>query len=468
MSPRIGIVGAGPGGLSLARLLTEKGYADITVLERQDTVGGKSRTVFHEGIGHELGTCYVGLGYLTTKRWMAEAGISLYALPGQKIQPISGELQDFKSFVEGDTGLFAKARQGSRYLADWLAFHEWDVRGAPDDTPGTNGQLMREEVAQPFGEWLAARELDLVARFSLRSITVMGYGALENVPAVYGLRWNMPSLIASGALTQIAEPTPGWQPLWAHLANQLDVRTSHTITSVQRDGDGYTVHTDHGALAFDHLVITTPLDEATAWFPFDEAERQAYPIGADVLHWHEFVSTIAEVRGFYRDYDTWCSQERVKDAAALAGGYLIGARRTGDKSAVAKVRSATRKDIYVLYQYGDPARSDQEQLALLESELAARGATLGVVLQQGRWKYSPQLTSQAIAGGALGRMESHQGTRNLWLSGATMSHETVDNIVDYNERLVERMLRAFHGQPPSDAEAFDAVAEKFQFSLSDK
>ena len=33
MSPRIGIVGAGPGGLSLARLLTERGYADVTLID---------------------------------------------------------------------------------------------------------------------------------------------------------------------------------------------------------------------------------------------------------------------------------------------------------------------------------------------------------------------------------------------------------------------------------------------------
>jgi hypothetical protein len=65
-------------------------------------------------------------------------------------------------------------------------------------------------------------------------------------------------------------------------------------------------------------------------------------------------------------------------------------------------------------------------------------------------------------------MESRQGTGNLWLTGATMSHETVDNIVDYNERLASRMIRAFRGHPPSNAEAFHSIATQFRFSLSDK
>ena len=78
--PRIGIVGAGPGGISLARLLTEEGHADVTVLERNNRVGGKSLTVHHEGIGHEMGTCYVADGYKRTKKWMKEAGMKEHPL----------------------------------------------------------------------------------------------------------------------------------------------------------------------------------------------------------------------------------------------------------------------------------------------------------------------------------------------------------------------------------------------------
>lgn len=104
-SPRIGIIGAGPGGLSLARLLTERGFADVTLLERASRIGGKSLTVHHEGIGHELGTCYVALGYTTVKRWMAEAGIGEHHLKNQKIRTAGGELLDFKEFVQGSSGI---------------------------------------------------------------------------------------------------------------------------------------------------------------------------------------------------------------------------------------------------------------------------------------------------------------------------------------------------------------------------
>jgi hypothetical protein len=468
MSPRIGIVGAGPGGLSLARLLTERGFADVTVIERADRVGGKSLTVQHQGIGHELGTCYVALGYTTVKKWMEEAGIGEHILPRQKIRSAGGELLEFKDFVEGSAGLLGSGVQVARYTRDWLHFHHWDLRGAPDDAEGTLGCPMREEVAEPFGAWLAKRDLDVLARFALRSMTVMGYGSLDRVPALYGLRWNMPSLLASAVTTHIVEPVPGWLPLWTHVADRLDVRTGHTITSVERGGSGFCVHTDQGDFAFEHLVLTCALDEAAAWFPFDDAERRAFAVDGDSLHWREFVSTLVDASGWYRDADTWCSEERVKDAAAVARGRLIGARRTGDKSPVAQARARSRPDVYVCYQYGDPRLRSDELLGALQADLAAEGATINAVLRRCRWKYSPQLTSEAIRGGAASRMERHQGRGNLWISGATASHEAVDNIVDYNTRLVERMALAFTGVDPSSPETMASIAEQFRFSLDDK
>jgi hypothetical protein len=467
MSPRIGIVGAGPGGLSLARLLTEKGFADVTVIERAGRVGGKSLTVYEQGLGHELGTCYVALGYVLVKEWMKQAGIGEFVLESQKILTEGGDTIDFTTYVEKPDGVFGVVEQSARYLDEWLHFHEWDLRGGPDGTPGTRGRTMREEVSEPLGTWLAARELDLIQRFSVRSMGVMGYGPLDRVPALYGLRWNMPSLMVTGALTLMAEPVPGWLALWQFLAHSLDVRLSCHITSVERAADEYVVHTTQGDLRFDHLVLTGALDEAAAWFPFDDDERLAFAVGSDLLGWHEFVSSLADVSGWYKDGDTWCAEAQVKDSAAVAGGHLVGARRTGDKTPVAQARSTTRPDLYVCYQYGDPARSDDEQIATLRADLAGYGATLNAVLQHCRWKYSPQLTSAAIREGAVARMERRQGKRNLWISGATPAHETVDNIVNYNARLVERMAVAFAGGDPSSEETFGRVADRFRLSFED-
>jgi predicted NAD/FAD-dependent oxidoreductase len=468
-SPRIGIVGAGPGGLSLAKLLTERGFADVTVLERGAHVGGKSSTYHYEGLGHEMGTCYVADGYTTVKKWMEAAGMGIHPLERHNIHDRDGTVMPFEEFVKGGDGLRATIETGAealRYAWLWDRFHAWDMRGCLDDVLDDKDRPWREQVARPFREWLEERGLDGIERFALRTMTVMGYGAMDRVPTVYGLRWNVPSLVLSAVRKSVGEPIPGWQHLWTHLASHLDVRLEHEITAVER-GREFRVQTNSGELVFDHLVLTGALDEATRWFPFDEAERYAWGIEGHV-QWREYVTTLVAAEGWFRDSDTRSFAAHAWDGVATDASQLLVARRTGDKSAAARARSATRRDVYVCYQYGHRERSNQALLEILLADLARDGARSVEVLRQARWKYAPQLSSMAIREGGLARMEHQQGRNRLWVSGATASHEAVDNIVDYNQRLVERMVAAFEGRDPSDPELLDEIADRYRLRFSDK
>ena len=62
---KIGIVGAGPAGIHMALLLKQKGFKNIEILESSDRIGGKSYTIMHRGVPHEMGTCYVAPDYDT-------------------------------------------------------------------------------------------------------------------------------------------------------------------------------------------------------------------------------------------------------------------------------------------------------------------------------------------------------------------------------------------------------------------
>ena len=62
---KIGIVGAGPAGIHMALLLKQKGFKSVEVLESSDRIGGKSYTVMHRNVPHEMGTCYLSPDYDT-------------------------------------------------------------------------------------------------------------------------------------------------------------------------------------------------------------------------------------------------------------------------------------------------------------------------------------------------------------------------------------------------------------------
>ena len=160
-----------------------------------------------------------GSGYTTTREWMKEAGMSTHRLKDPLMHTVEGRTIDFKDYVLGEGG------------------------------------FMRDEV-----------------------------------PALYGLRWNVPSLIWSAVTLNVSEPVPGWQHTWANLASQLDVRLNHTITKVRRENGVYTVVTDRGVLEFDPLVISSPLDEAAGAAHGMELQQGRDNLWITGAQWCDFVS----------------------------------------------------------------------------------------------------------------------------------------------------------------------------------
>lgn len=436
--PSIGIVGAGAGGLSLARILTERGFANVTVLERAQRVGGKSLTYFHEGVPHEMGTCYTTYGYTWVGQWMEEYGIAAQRLPKHTILLEDGSPQDFRDFVLGPNKPKAYLEL-LRYMRRWLGFF---LR----QQLGRDPAAFNEEMALSFGAWLDKHDFQVVKRFAWRTITAMGYGHLYEVPALNGLRWNVPSLLLSAAAIRVDEPIPGYAVMWDNMAWNLDVRLGHDILQIRRGADDIEVETSLGTLHFDHLVLSTAPDELHRFMELREDEAELFA----QFEWGEYVTTLVEVEGWFQDENTWSFAGNLFGAAGERRGRLLVARRTGDKTPVAAARSKVRPDVYVCYQYGGEEVSEAELDAGLVADIEAQGGRIVRTITRNRWKYMPRLKKEAIASGAIWKLAELQGKGNTWYTGAAFSHEAVDNIVDFNMQLADLMehrLRAYDSKP---------------------
>jgi hypothetical protein len=78
---------------------------------------------------------------------------------------------------------------------------------------------------------------------------------------------------------------------------------------------------------------------------------------------------------------------------------------------------------------------------LLQKDMQDRGVTVTNIIYQKAWKYHAEYRPEAIRSGLLPRLEAMQGQNQTWYTGATFSHESINHIVNFNEKLAARMLQ---------------------------
>jgi glycine/D-amino acid oxidase-like deaminating enzyme len=413
----VAIVGGGPAGLTMAALLQEAGVHDVVVFEADSRPGGKCWTIEHEGVLHELGTCYTTIDHHIVNRWMRELGIRQVRLGKQMFEGVP-----FPSYVAGGNRI-AMVAEISRYIGVWFRHHRAFKAGNYSDA-----QLA--EWAMPMRDWLRAKKLPYMERFMERAITTMGYGLIDDITAFQALEWCTPMLFVTGILNELRMPVTGWQDFWDRLSERLDVRLGERVTHIERGQGARRLTTERGEYGFRTLIVATPMDCFAETTELTDVERRI----TDGIHWGTYVITVADVEDWFMKYHT----DGFHDAT-VAGSYgkLLGARRAPD--GVRKARAQAGRDSYLLaQQYFDEAPAGLE--AMLEDGVRTRGGKLGPIIAQRAWRYFPSYRAEAVRAGLMQWMEEVQGVDDVWFTGSSFSHEAVSTISNFNARLLRRMM----------------------------
>lgn len=420
---RIGIIGAGAAGLTVARALVQRGFRHVTVLERDDRVGGKCSTFMHEGRSYELGAIMLTPLYSNVSALIKTFGIKASASASN-------------AFIDVDRRRATLSRPAPRdepwrrLAASCLRLGIESIRYRALREPGLVG--MPPETFVPFGEWAREARITEAARLIIEPLfTAWGYGYLADAPAAYILKY---LTVFSPPFSELLDS--GYQGLWEAVARGLDVRRSVTVQRVRR-AEQVVVETDSGSLTFDALVLTSPLDEALSFLDAtaDEAE-----LGAKIA---------------YTDY---------RVVAASAAGlpdhryvmltkYLDPATR-GEVMCWHKRWKAT--DVYTFYAYGREGASIDETIARVAEAVRRLGGTLTSVHRAQRWRYFPHVSCQDMARGFYERLDEMQGARHTYYAGELLAMGTVETVIGQARDLVDRH---FVPRPSSRADAPRAAAQ---------
>jgi predicted NAD/FAD-binding protein len=408
VSARIGVVGAGASGLALAHALGQTGYRNVTVLEREERVGGKCSTFFHEGRSYELGAGALTSAYGNVRALMAEVGArSTWGLSGQFVDVGNGSATYVPAPLR-EHPWWQLGAEGARLVATFLGERRL-LR------PGFAG--LSPQLQMPFSEWARARRLQGVARLIEPWFTAFGYGYLDEIPAAYVLKYV--SLFRFPVSELLDE---GYQGLWERVARQLDVRLGVKVDRVTR-GDQVTVDAGPERWTFDALILACPLDGALGFLDASEDERTLF---SQILH-NDYHVVAAEIEG---------------PPTARYGFFPQHLDRTHAGQLIFWYRRWLESDLVLYYALPPAGQSLETTEATVRATVGRLGGRVRRVHTRRAWRYFPHVTTAAMRAGYYERLEALQGRRRTYYAGELLSFSTVESVVAYARDLIARHFGA--------------------------
>ncbi len=306
---KIAIIGGGASGLTAAYLLEKEGYRQVTVFEKEDSVGGVAHTVFVDGKAYDMSTMFVPGGSI--------AGDGIQPLLAEMIDVSQQELIPAVDFDTLDSETFQLTPLNEylqEYEADVLA--EQLIRGltvmtqyagciAQQVDPVTCGILEADNLTETIHEWGVRNDLSALTRLIVFTADALGAGpssyASASAALAGGLNWTpvevtrilkylgvgvedlpegTPPNIVSLLAANDGEGTQRWwffkdgyQTFWKELVKRagIKVKLSEPVVSLAMTTEGednvWMVETDENIYQFDRVIVATTPRAAMNFLP---------------------------------------------------------------------------------------------------------------------------------------------------------------------------------------------------------
>lgn len=429
LTTRVVVIGAGAAGLSAAMRCKERGFRDVTVLEREANVGGKCRSFTHEGRVYDLGANLTTPRYGTVRSLAQRLGLTLRKVPDRRIVTIGSE--QFESLADANLVERLVVRGGASLYARLR--HLTGI-----DRDGYAG--LRDGVEQPFDSWLQKHGLGMFRELFEVLFVAYGYGRMGELPAAYALKFFDRIHIQASVDVILGKDVPftmdfaeGFQELWERVDREFDIGTlrSTTVHAVSRSPRGVEVDYTHAGVRkterFDKLVLACPLQETPSFLDVSATEERLFR----EIRTTEYYVTVA----------------RVRDVADISTYVYPYARRfTPGQPTVfyppVPAEPGARHDdgVFVFYAYGGPDVTVDTVRRNIVTALASPelGGHVEAFLHTERWSYFPHVDTAAMQAGFYDDLEGLQGQFHTFYTGELLAFTLVELISDYSRGLVDR------------------------------
>jgi predicted NAD/FAD-binding protein len=434
---RIVIVGAGAAGICAAWYLKQAGFHRVKVLEQSPRLGGKCRSLTVDGQSFDLGANYVTSSYRRVRELASHVGASMYTERKGHAIDAQGKVGSLLGAVLRGQSFLAVASQSLRFL-----WKRWRLRKLLTPyRPGFGHVTDHPELRGSFADWLDRNGLPALKEMFEIPLTLMGYGRLEGIAAVYALTYMNPLTFKDLGLFAVDPPLRRWPKrfsqgygrMFERLAAEVNVLTGVTNLKIDRSGpvqveydlivqqlEGQTTVRERDT--FDCLVIACP-QRLEVLEPMVELTPEERRLFGQVIYNPFYVTT----------YDAPGTE------AIAAVTFALPLPETGQPFVV--TRQFPHNDFVSVYTRGDRGNTigRHEVWAANESFLARimdRAPT-----RQSRtcdeWAYFPHVPVDALDAGFYRDLEALQGANRTYYCGGLLAFELVETIAEYSHHLVQ-------------------------------
>ncbi len=421
---KIAIIGAGASGLSAANYLKKLGYHDVTVYEKNSYVGGKVFSYTYKDKMYDLGAIILGKkdNYKISHEILTRFNIPLEEFVTPEILYMDGRQIAFEDYLKENYTVLNTLKAAIFFVRLYFKFRGYFRKGFIHASP---------ELFISFEDFVHKHKIESFADTLKPFFVGCGYGYYEDVPTIYLLRmlfWfvrsrlrlkGMIRTISGNKEMDIKTCKNGCQELWIAMAKELHVETNALIESIKRHESGPVIEivVNGKKRTFDRLIISSPLDETVQYMDVSDEEKDLFC----KIEYSNYFVTLFLGEGFDK---TYFIRDHVHPSK-------IG-------KTVAICRRHPEENVFMGYQIAPWEAKPDDVLETLKEDITHLGGKIEEIITQKQWRYFPRLNTQNLKDGYYQRLDKLQGQKGTYYIGAVMNFETVENTIDFAQKLVKK------------------------------
>ncbi|MED6210728.1 hypothetical protein PIB30_066868 [Stylosanthes scabra] len=422
LSTRIGIVGAGPSGLSAAYALCRLGYNNVTVLEKHRTVAGMCESVEIEGKIYDLGGQVLAANSAPVIFHLAkETGSELEEMDSHKL-----------ALIDPNSGKYQDVNVADDYVS--VMTLTLDIQEKVKNSEHFGVHAVSQFASDLTLDYLESHGLKSLPKSVAYGYTASGFGFVQDLPYAYIHEFTRTSMAG-----KIRRFKCGYTSLWKKIAESLPIKLhcNTQVLGITRSSESVKVNVktlnENETMEFDKIIVSGnfPLRYGTTYrsvpSPYTESEEEvmdATELEKELfskVETFDYYTTVFKIKGF----------QHLPIGFFYFGEYMEDPSTIGNPVAMQKFYDDT--DIFLFWSYGNS--SDIKGPAVTELVIKAvesMGRKVEKFILQRRFKYFPHVKSQDMKSGFYEKLESElQGSRNTYYVGGLMAFELTERNSSY-------------------------------------